>query len=219
MGIKFNQVIDLMDEASLSPEQLAPYFGIGNMTLRRWKEQPGSKKIPSIYERSVLDGVYQLVIQGKLDPNSEKVRKILESASSLSFKAALKGLGVEDALEEGGSQNHEEKFTVALSKIGFNDKHRAEVDKSEVKIQGYKKLGQTWSYRISSLWTVVRSNKLSLVDKLVAYGALFYLIFPFDLIPDHIPVIGLLDDYAMLGFAIAYYLKRFPELVPQTPKV
>jgi hypothetical protein len=83
MGIKFQQVIDLMDEAGLSPEQLAPYFGIGNMTLRRWKEQPASKKIPAVYERSVRDGIYELLIQGKLDSNSEKVRKLLQSASSL----------------------------------------------------------------------------------------------------------------------------------------
>lgn len=211
--------MDLFDETGFSPEQLAPYFGVGNMTLRRWKDQPGAKEIPEIYESAVLDGVYQLLIQGKVNSESAKIQKILRSAPSLSFQAALKGLGIESVFEESKNQDHDDKFAVALSQIGLDDKHRSEVDRSEVKIQGYKKLGKSWAYRITSLWRVVRSDKLTLVDKMVAYGALFYLIFPFDLIPDHIPVIGLLDDYAMLGFAIAYYVKRFPELVQQQPQL
>jgi uncharacterized membrane protein YkvA (DUF1232 family) len=46
----------------------------------------------------------------------------------------------------------------------------------------------------------------------VAYGALFYLILPFDLIPDSIPVFGYVDDFGILGFAVAYYARKFPEL-------
>jgi uncharacterized membrane protein YkvA (DUF1232 family) len=215
MGIKYYQVMEVIDETGLSPEQIAPYFGIGNMTLRRWKLQAPKKAIPGAYESTVLDGIYQLLIQGKLNAESVKIQKILREAPSLSFQAALKGLGIETVFNESQGNDHDDKFSVALSRIGLDDKHRSEVDRSEVKIQGYKKLGVSWSYRITSLWKVVRSDKLTLVDKMVAYGALFYLIFPFDLIPDHIPVIGLLDDYAMLGFAIAYYVKRFPELVRQ----
>jgi uncharacterized membrane protein YkvA (DUF1232 family) len=37
---------------------------------------------------------------------------------------------------------------------------------------------------------------------------LFYLICPFDLIPDNIPVFGMIDDYAILGVAWEYYVKR-----------
>ncbi len=61
----------------------------------------------------------------------------------------------------------------------------------------------------------IRSKKLSLADKLVAYGGLFYLILPFDLIPDSIPVFGYVDDFGILGFASAYYFKRFPGLFPR----
>ncbi|MDE2313589.1 MAG: DUF1232 domain-containing protein [Elusimicrobia bacterium] len=56
---------------------------------------------------------------------------------------------------------------------------------------------------------VIRSPQLTLTDKLVAYGALFYLITPFDLIPDTIPGIGYLDDFAILSLALLYYERRF----------
>jgi uncharacterized membrane protein YkvA (DUF1232 family) len=73
-------------------------------------------------------------------------------------------------------------------------------------------MGKDWAERISSLMKVLESNELHTFDKLVAYGALFYLIFPFDLIPDYIPVFGYMDDFIVLGFAVAYYIKRFPHL-------
>ena len=65
---------------------------------------------------------------------------------------------------------------------------------------------------MGGLIQVVKSKELTTLDKLVAYGALFYLLTPFDLIPDNIPIFGLIDDYAILGIAIAYYMKRFPKL-------
>jgi uncharacterized membrane protein YkvA (DUF1232 family) len=59
---------------------------------------------------------------------------------------------------------------------------------------------------------VLNSRDLHTFDKLVAYGALFYLLCPFDLIPDYVPVFGYMDDFIVLGFAVAYYVKRFPFL-------
>jgi uncharacterized membrane protein YkvA (DUF1232 family) len=73
-------------------------------------------------------------------------------------------------------------------------------------------MGREWKKRITTLWKVVRSNKLTHFDKLVAYGALFYLLTPIDFIPDHIPVFGLMDDYLVLGIAVAYYAKNFKEI-------
>ena len=124
----------------------------------------------------------------------------------------LKSLEISDAVS-GKGDSQQDKMTIALSQIGVNEKRRAEVDQAKEKLQGFKKLGQDWNERISALWTIVRSTKLTPIDKLVAYGALFYLIFPFDLIPDHLPVVGLIDDFGVLGFAMAYYLKKFPEVI------
>jgi uncharacterized membrane protein YkvA (DUF1232 family) len=48
---------------------------------------------------------------------------------------------------------------------------------------------------------------MSLTDKFIAYGALFYLLTPIDFIPDNIPFLGFFDDFAILGFAATYYMK------------
>ena len=44
--------------------------------------------------------------------------------------------------------------------------------------------------------------KVSLLDKPIIIGSLGYLISPLDLIPDYIPVIGLMDDVGVLAWAV-----------------
>jgi uncharacterized membrane protein YkvA (DUF1232 family) len=217
----FTNLWKVLAETSLSPELLAPEFGIGSMTLRRWKKLPGTKEIPRAYQQTIVEGVYRLIQQGKLRAESKTVQTLLLSSTSLSFEAIMKSLGASDVLENGNGSspsphspesndtNPQENLSVALSRIGMSSERRAEVDSSEKKLGTYFKLGSEWQTRISTLWQVISSKKLDLTDKLVAYGALFYLIFPLDLIPDHIPVIGLLDDYGVLGIAVGYYLKKY----------
>lgn len=210
----YSQLNAVLAETGQSPEQLAPTLGVASMTIRRWQKKPGSAKVPKGYERTVLEGVYQLLAEGHLDSGSEAVQKMLAGSASLSFAAVLKSLEITDAVTgKGSGESQQDKMTIALSQIGVNEKRRAEVDQSRDKLQGFKKLGKDWNERISALWIVVRSTKLTPIDKLVAYGALFYLIFPFDLIPDHLPVVGLVDDFGILGFAMAYYLRKFPEII------
>jgi uncharacterized membrane protein YkvA (DUF1232 family) len=212
----FNMLKAVLNETGLSPELLAPKLGVASMTLRRWQKKPGAGKLPKGYERTVLEGIYQLLAEGHLNSSSEAVKKVLAASSSLSFAAVLKSLEIGDAVSASGD-SQQDKMTIALSQIGVNEKRRNEVDESKEKLQGFKKLGADWNLRVSALWNVVRSSRLTPIDKLVAYGALFYLIFPFDLIPDHIPVVGLIDDFGILGFAMAYYAKKFPELMKAVP--
>ena len=89
----------------------------------------------------------------------------------------------------------------SVSDIGKKSNHQSEVDSNKSRIFSFKKWSKEWSQRISSLWKVIASPQLTSLDKMVAYGALFYLLTPFDLIPDYIPVFGYLDDFVILGFA------------------
>jgi uncharacterized membrane protein YkvA (DUF1232 family) len=48
------------------------------------------------------------------------------------------------------------------------------------------------------LFYAVKSERMPLKEKAIVLGALGYFIFPFDLIPDFIPVVGYADDFAVL---------------------
>ncbi len=56
--------------------------------------------------------------------------------------------------------------------------------------------------------------KMETSTKLLIAGALAYLVFPIDIIPDFIPIVGFLDDIFVLNFvknAIAAEIERYKE--------
>lgn len=197
----------LLRETKLSPEELSARIGVSNMTIRRWLSKPGNKRLPEIYEGALRDATYRLISEGVLDAGSKSVQTLLKLFRSPSFEAALENLGLE-GLEQANGGDHDRQMIEGLLKIGSDSKRQGEVEKGRGKILSFGKLGQEWSARIARLFEVIGMKELSGVEKLVAYGALFYLLTPFDLIPDHIPVFGLLDDYAVLGIAVGYYSRR-----------
>jgi uncharacterized membrane protein YkvA (DUF1232 family) len=74
---------------------------------------------------------------------------------------------------------------------------------------------------LHKLWRYVRDGRVPLWRKLVGVAAVAYLIWPFDLIPDFIPVIGYLDDAGILTAAALFLVRdvrlheqRFPERPP-----
>jgi uncharacterized membrane protein YkvA (DUF1232 family) len=78
--------------------------------------------------------------------------------------------------------------------------------------------------RLSALWLIVRGDA-----KLLWYAlqhpespswlkagtalVVLYLFSPIDIIPDFIPVIGLMDDLVLVPLAINWMLKRLPERI------
>ena len=63
--------------------------------------------------------------------------------------------------------------------------------------------------KASRLWRMFQEGELSASDKALAIGALLYCVTPFDLMPDLIPIVGCLDDLAVV-FAVMAYLDRDP---------
>lgn len=59
--------------------------------------------------------------------------------------------------------------------------------------------------RIVRLWRAFRDPATPLLAKAVMVGALLYIICPVDLIADVIPVVGWLDDAAILPLAVAAF--------------
>ena len=63
------------------------------------------------------------------------------------------------------------------------------------------KVGQVG--RIRALGRFFKDREASLFGKLFVLAALFYVVWPADLIPD-VPIIGWLDDIGVMGLATAY---------------
>lgn len=83
------------------------------------------------------------------------------------------------------------------NKVVVNDK------KFWNKMRGYgKRAGRKTAYYSLLLFYTAKSPGVPKSTKLIIVGALSYLIFPIDLIPDFIPVIGLADDATVVAAAV-----------------
>jgi uncharacterized membrane protein YkvA (DUF1232 family) len=190
---------------------MAKRLGVSNMTVRRWMKRPPSETMPAIYEKVVRDAVYQMVLDGVLTADSRSFKSVSKIIRDLSFTTILRSLGFRSDFKNAPSFSPN-RLMAGLSQIGSKDSRKAEVDQNPKKIWSFGRLGLDWKERISAMMKVVSSKRLSDGDKLVAYGALFYLLCPFDLIPDNIPVFGLMDDYCVLGLATTYYVQKYKVL-------
>ena len=88
--------------------------------------------------------------------------------------------------------------------IELRDKLAKEFDSKKAKefIENMK--SKSWYEEFKLLYDMVTDNSyiISNKTKLVIMGALAYVIFPVDVIPDFIPVIGWLDDMFVLNLTI-----------------
>lgn len=201
----------LLKETGLSPEQLGRRIQLSGMTLRRLLKQPDAAKLPEGYDPLVRQGVYGLIIEGLLKPEAEVAKLVVSASPSQSFEAAIHALGFRpDEMVLGGS--YPDQVLIGLSEIGASPQRQEEVRGGRKVLARFRDLGSDWAQRVGTLRRVVASRKLTQMEKLSAYGALFYLITVFDLIPDTIPVFGVLDDFAILGIVAAYYVRKFPQL-------
>lgn len=84
-----------------------------------------------------------------------------------------------------------EKYSGNYSEEGLWDKLAKVAKKAGIKVVNVTLL----------LYYVLTSDEVEQKDKLLIMGALGYLIFPLDLIPDSIPALGFTDDLAALLYA------------------
>ncbi len=176
------------------------------MTLRRWSKQSKKTKVEAVYIPAFREACYRLIARNEVSASSEVVQAILSSSHEAHTSAVLNSFGVSDeGIKEVGWNDF---MTLKLSQIGAQHSKQSEVKKEQRKIFSFKQMGEDWAKHISDLWGVISSDELAMSDKLVAYGALFYLVTPLDFIPDQIPFFGLMDDYGVLCLAASYYAVR-----------
>ena len=63
---------------------------------------------------------------------------------------------------------------------------------------------------IPAVFIALKHKDIPLLAKIIAAIAVGYALSPIDLIPDFIPVIGLLDDIIILPFLVAIVIKMIP---------
>ena len=203
-----SQLLILLKETGYSPEELGKQIGLSGMTLRRWMKKAEQTSIPAVYVPAIRETCLRLISEGRLNPASEAVQSILASAlPSGDYAAAIQNLGLDAEFGEDRTISGDRILT-GLVQIGAQSKKQADVEKNSGKVFSFKEMGKDWAERISSLWTIIHSDTLTLPEKFIAYGALFYLLTPIDFIPDTIPFLGLADDFAVLGLAAAYYVRH-----------
>lgn len=65
-------------------------------------------------------------------------------------------------------------------------------------------------------WRLLRDDRVSPMLKVIPLVGLVYLIWPVDLLPDVFPVLGQLDDVAVLILAINAFIRACPPEVVET---
>jgi len=60
-------------------------------------------------------------------------------------------------------------------------------------------------------WRVVRDDRIPMWIRGGLVGTAAYLVLPFDVIPDWIPVLGQLDDLLVMSIGVRMLLRRVPE--------
>jgi len=203
-NMKYGVLQRIILETGQSPENLSDTFGVANMTIRRWMAQPPRRPIPAIKTSAISQGILKLIETGRIAAESRSVQDYFRESASVPFLANLEALGWR--LDTGAD------LSQVLKQIGKVSDHQKVVNGASSLWPRYRKLGTDWREKVDFLLSVLKSRQLTNADKAIAFGALFYLLSPIDLIPDHIPVVGLLDDFGILAMALAYYRQHYPIL-------
>lgn len=200
--MRISHVMDLVEETGLSPEDLGERIGVSGMTIRRWLRRPKEEVLADLYADATRLAIYKLIVDGRLKPDSRSAQWAFSTTDSMPQKARLVACGF-PASTEGHSWN-EEEILKALERLGQSEESREEVCSQLSKVESYRSLGEGWDDSIGTALKVIAKPSAPAKIKTIAYGALCYLLFPFDLIHDAIPVVGLVDDFSMLAMMSAY---------------
>jgi uncharacterized membrane protein YkvA (DUF1232 family) len=80
-------------------------------------------------------------------------------------------------------------------------------------LENLKRKARELKRETAALFLAMRHPRTPWYAKLLLLAIVAYALSPIDLIPDFVPVIGLLDDLILLPLAIALVLKMIPEAV------
>lgn len=206
MSILGSQLSELLHVSKSSPEEFGARMGISGMTLRRWIKSHANKPLDSSYNSQMQKAVYELIAEDRISQDNPIAQLVIDLEPPAHLKASLHTLFGNMQTK---APDSEDAWISALHQIGTRTQHVQAVDKMSAKSwKRFFTFGAMKTKRIEKMLSVIKDKNLPSVTKGVAYGALFYLLTPFDLIPDNIPGIGFLDDFGALELAASYYLNH-----------
>jgi len=82
-----------------------------------------------------------------------------------------------------------------------------------------KKIARTLKSQINLYKLVLKDKRTPILAKVLLWFALGYLLLPFDLIPDFIPVLGQLDDLIIIPLLVYFALKLIPKYIIDEYKI
>ncbi|MEK2690685.1 YkvA family protein [Bdellovibrio sp. GT3] len=208
--MKISQLSKISKDTGLSPEKLAVYFQVSNMTLRRWLKKGGTVRVPAQYDTNLYQGILTMVKDGVIDKDHECVKEAYEFSQSLFANNSFMMMDLQATQFEQSGANEDGLMDLCL-RLGQRDDSLTYVQNNEATLQGLQNKSPSIREKVMTLWNVLKDGDLQKTSKYVAVGAMYYLVFPFDFIPDSVPGVGLLDDYAILSIAVDHYL-RFKNL-------
>ncbi|WP_413581167.1 YkvA family protein [Bdellovibrio sp. HCB288] len=208
--MKISQISKISKDTGLSPEKLAVYFQVSNMTLRRWLKKGGTVRVPAQYDTNLYQGILTMVKDGVIDKDHECVKEAYEFSQSLFANNSFMMMDLQATQFEQSGGNEDGLMDLCL-RLGQRDDSLTYVQNNETTLQGLQNKSPSIREKVMTLWNVLKDGDLQKTSKYVAVGAMYYLVFPFDFIPDSVPGVGLLDDYAILSIAVDHYL-RFKNL-------
>ena len=116
------------------------------------------------------------------------------------YEEKLKNFDPESSMQETENHYSDEKFWDKVMKYG-------------------KLAGKTTVYYSLLLFYTAKSPEVPKSSKMIIVGALSYLIFPVDLIPDFIPVVGLADDASVVAAAVYKVISHIDDDIKSKAKV
>jgi uncharacterized membrane protein YkvA (DUF1232 family) len=204
--MKIKQLLTLIEETGLSPEDIAELIGVSGMTVRRWQQKPIETELAPLYADGTRKAIFELLLNGRLKNSSVSVEWAFSSSDPLSQRAALASLGFPTQTTDMAAWDSD-RLLESVSQLGATEQNAAYVESNSEKILSFSRFGEAWREIIGHLRGALVSPKLKQSEKWIAIGALCYLLMPFDLIPDSLPVVGYLDDFAILSIAARHYQK------------
>lgn len=180
-----SQLKTLLREREISPEKLAKELKISNMTIRRLLMKDDDAILPEKYHAQ-FDRMLPADRTGGSAPQALPEVEIDENAMGLDMRPFL--LQIE---KEGAAYSDWTHLRSELKKK-WEDQN----------------LGGSLRAAAKKLHTLITSNEIPARYRSLSVGALLYLINPVDLIPDVMPAVGYLDDFAVLSLVFGMIRNR-----------